>query len=503
VRFRRILPLLLLARLAAAQATDTTQRGPGARVSGVVYDSIARAPLAGAMVQLVAADNPASFSRTTSSDSRGGFAFDAVPDGRYTLGFFHPMLDSLGIEPPARELVVRGERSGPADLAIPSAGRIQRAICGAGTLNGVIVGYVRDAVSRAPAAGVTVSVTWVELVITRRKLERRTPRLVATTSERGWFALCGTPRPGTIAIIAARGADSTDLIDVDMLAEGFMRLELYIGPARWVAGVDTVPPGDTLPRPPRLLHTGAGTLRGTVVNAEDGQPVAGARVGITGGPQARANARGEWTIADAPVGTRMLEARGVGFYPVRVPVNVLDDGAPLRVALSTTQSVLDTVRVTATRMTARERAGFDDRRRHGQGHYLTAEDIARRQLTVTSDLFRLMPGIRVDRNANITARGAVLDWCAPSFYIDGQYVAELDASDIDAWVRPSEITGVEVYTGISAPAEFQLGGKGCGSIVIWTNLEEGGKQPLTRKRLIAGLAVTMFGVLLAVLLGRR
>lgn len=502
MRFRRILPLLLLARLAAAQVTDTTRAGPNTRVSGVVYDSIAQAPLAGAMVQLVAADSPASFSRTTSSDSRGRFAFDAVPDGRYALGFIHPMLDSLGIEPPQRDVVVRGERSVRADLAIPSAERLQLAICGPGALNGVVIGYARDALSRAPVAGVTVSVTWVELVISPRRLERRTPRLVATTSERGWFALCGTPRPGTIAIIAALGADSTDLIEVDMPAEGFMRRDLYLGPARWVAGADSVPRGDTLARPPRRLHTGAGRLSGTVVNAVDGQPIAGARVGIANGPQARANERGEWTIADAPVGTRVLEVRGVGFYPVRLPVHVLDDAAPVRVALSTTQSVLDTVKVTATRMMDRERAGFEDRRRRGQGHYLTAEDVAQRQPILTSDLFRVMPGVRVDSRANITTRGG-LGWCAPSFYIDGHYVPDLNAGDIDAWVQPSEITGVEVYTGISAPAEFQPGANGCGSIVIWTNLDDAGKQPLSRKRLLVGLGVTLVGVLFAVLMGRR
>ena len=502
MRFRRILPLLLLARLAAAQATDTT-RPPAAQVGGVVYDSIARAPLAGAMVQLVTADNPASFSRATSSDARGRFTFDAVPEGRYTLGFFHPMLDSLGIEPPERELAIHGERSVHVDLAIPSPERLQLAICGAGTMGGVIVGYARDAQSRTPAPGVTVSVTWVELVIKPRKVERRLPRLVATTSERGWFALCSMPRPGTIAIIASRGADSTDLIEVEMPAEGFMRRELYLGPARWVSGADTTSRGDTLARPPRRLHTGAGTLSGTVVNATDGQPIAGARVGIAGGPETRANERGEWTIAGAPVGTRMLEVRGVGFYPVRLPVHVLDDAAPLRVALSTTQSVLDTVKVTATRMMDWQRAGFDDRRRHGQGRYLTAEDVARRQPIVTSDLFRVMPGIRVDRDANIIARGGSLAWCPPSFYIDGQYVEELKAGDIDTWVRPSDIIGVEVYTGISAPAEFQPAVKGCGSIVIWTNIDEAGKRHLSKRQLMVGLGVTLVGVLLGVLLARR
>jgi len=40
--------------------------------------------------------------------------------------------------------------------------------------------------------------------------------------------------------------------------------------------------------------------------------------------------------------------------------------------------------------------------------------------------------------------------------------------DVDTWVRPNEIAGIEVYTGDMVPIEFQRGLSGCGSIVIWT-----------------------------------
>jgi hypothetical protein len=44
----------------------------------------------------------------------------------------------------------------------------------------------------------------------------------------------------------------------------------------------------------------------------------------------------------------------------------------------------------------------------------------------------------------------------------------MDTSDIDTWVKPSEIAGIEVYSGTMVPGEFQEGLRGCGSIVIWT-----------------------------------
>jgi len=151
-----VILVALLARPAAAQSRDTTPRTAGTVVSGVVRDSIAREPLAGAMVQLVGADSLARYGRTTVSDAQGRFAIADVPVGRYTLGFFHPMLDSLGVLPGLLQVFVNGNRPVRADLAIPSPARLRAAICGprpAADSGAVIVGTVRDARDRTPAAG--------------------------------------------------------------------------------------------------------------------------------------------------------------------------------------------------------------------------------------------------------------------------------------------------------------------------------------------------------------
>lgn len=61
------------------------------RITGTVYDSLyARAPLAGATVVLIEG------SRYVTSDSRGRFGFDSVPEGRVSLSFMHPVLDCSG-----------------------------------------------------------------------------------------------------------------------------------------------------------------------------------------------------------------------------------------------------------------------------------------------------------------------------------------------------------------------------------------------------------------------
>jgi hypothetical protein len=445
--------LALIAPFADGQATAVVAAAPGATINGVVRDSIARAPLAGAIVQLVATDGTERAGRTVMADSLGRFTIADVPEGRYALGFFHPMLDSLGLEPTLREVSVTGRLSVRADLGTPSPARLRAAICGAQALtdsSGLLVGIVRDARDAEPAAGAEVIGQWNELSFTATGLVRSTPRLVATTKEKGWFALCGVPTAGLMALSASRGADSTDVIDLQLPANGFLRHDLYLGPAR----------------------TGQGRLTGVVVSAADGRPLGGARVGMADGPQTRANERGEWTLVEAPAGTRLLEVRAVGFYPERRPVDVVAGAPPVRVALSTLKAVLDTVRITAARVRDRHLSGFEQRRHTSLGRFLTREDISRRNATVTSDLLRTMPGLQVTRSefgdAVVTMRGAFGGRCAPAMYIDGQYLALIGPEDLDSWVRPEDIAGIEVYTGAGVPPQFQQAFHGCGSIVVWT-----------------------------------
>ncbi|MEP6730824.1 MAG: carboxypeptidase regulatory-like domain-containing protein [bacterium] len=480
MRLPAFLLLAAFARLTNAQTPDTTHRASGASVSGVVQDSIARTVLAGAMVQLVAADSGVRFGRSAISDSLGRFVIDDVPDGRYTLGFFHPMLDSLGVAPPLREVVVNGRKPVTTALAIPSPMRLRSAICGAQTATdssagGVLVGIVRNAADGAPIAGVTVIGDWLEVTLSVKGTVRRVPRLVATTAENGWFAMCNVPSGGMMGLIASHGADSTDRIDVQVPTTGFVRRELYLGPTRTVVADvvrDSAQRADSSARAPRRVHMGDGRLSGTVVTAVDARPLRDAQVSITDGPTTRTNERGEWTLADAPAGTRMLEVRAVGYYPDHRRVDVVAGALPLRIQLSTLKAVLDTVRITASRLTDRHLSGFEERRRTGNGHYLVAADIAQRRPLTTTDIFRAMSGVRVDGprgdTASVLVRGTVADWCQPSIFLDGHLFAHFNGADLDNLVSPEQIAAIEVYTGTTAPPQWQQGMSGCGSIVIWT-----------------------------------
>jgi hypothetical protein len=434
----------LFAGIMEAQSPSTNSSS-GATVSGAVFDSIARMPLAGAIVQIVAADAPSRFERSVTADSLGRFALNNVPDGAYAVGFFHPLLDSLGVEAPLKKLTVNGGRSIRVDLAIPSPMRLKAAICkqSPSDSSAMITGIVRDSKTEAPASEVSVWGEWLELSIGTRGVSQSVQRVRAVTSDNGWFALCNLPASGTIALVAIRGVDSTGVLELPVPAEKFMRRDLYVGVARR-----------------------DGRLRGTVAAAAGGKPVANAQVSVVDGPQTRTNDRGEWTLTDAPTGSRMLEVRALGYYPDRRRVDVVAASPPIDVRLSTLRAVLDTVKIVASRL--RNDEGFEQRRRAGMGRFITAEDFKRFPVIETSDFFKRLPGFRHDGSREqIQMRGA-FGWCAPAIFIDGHELSFMAAEDIDDWVPPHKVAGIEVYSEGTAPPQFHPGLRGCGSIVVWT-----------------------------------
>jgi hypothetical protein len=464
----------LFARLAGAQA-NTARTDQGTTVSGVVRDSIAHTTLANAMVQLVARNDPSGFTRTAVSDSLGRFLLTDVPLGAYNLGFFHPLLDSLGVEAPLRDVYVDAYKPVIADLAVPSPARLRSAICGpqaARDSGAVIVGFVRDAQNGSPVAGVTVAGEWLEFALSRTGLARQVGRRSATTAETGWFALCDVPNGGSVALVASKGADSTGLIEVQIPPEGFVRRELSLGPAQTEVVSAVAQSAVAVAPTTRRIHVGNNRLSGTVVSVAENRPLAGAAVTIIDGPQTRTNEKGEWTISNAPGGARMIEVRAIGYYPLQRHVNVMTGGAPVQLALSTLKAVLDTVKIRASRLANVDDGGFERRRRMGNGRFITVEDVLRFSPIVTSDMFRRVPGVQFGLDPMgqkfIQVRGVFEPWCSPAIFIDDHNMSSLTVDDIDDYVPPQNIAGIEVYPESTAPPQFQTGLRGCGSIVIWT-----------------------------------
>ncbi|HTE43794.1 MAG TPA: carboxypeptidase-like regulatory domain-containing protein, partial [Gemmatimonadaceae bacterium] len=108
-------------------------RLPAQTIAGRVYDSVAKAPLAGATVTLVPQSLASATRMLATTDSTGHYTLNNVLPGRYILGFYHAVLDSIGIEQPFVHVQVdsgRGATSLRADLGVPGPTQILRAICG-------------------------------------------------------------------------------------------------------------------------------------------------------------------------------------------------------------------------------------------------------------------------------------------------------------------------------------------------------------------------------------
>lgn len=447
--------VVLLTTVAGAQRPTVVRDPVRATVRGVVRDTLARRPLAGALVQLAGDDSTSSFTRSARSDSLGRYAIDSVPVGRYAIGFLHAQLDSLGLQVPARTIRVRNRRDVRTNLSTPSANELSVAFCGAArAVGGLVLGVVRDARNGRPIAGATVTGEWVEFTLTRGDLQRRQPVQADTTSEIGTYALCGVPSAGSVYVRAIVGSDSTDQLDLHAPSSGVLRRDLFVGAS-------------------------TGMLSGVAMTADSTRPLAGALVRVAGGTPVRANARGEWRLLDAPAGTRTLEVRAIGYYPARIPVDVVTGAAPVRAELSTFQAMLDTVRVIASRVADRSEGGFERRMRSTPGHFITEADIAKRPNLWASDILRMAPGARLEGSGIdrwISVRGMFGGRCVPSVYVDGMYMFTLSADELDAIVTPSRIRGIEIHVGTVTPIEFQQSIDSCGAIVIWTKGAPAGRR---------------------------
>ncbi len=462
--------LVVASRGAVAQAT------PNGSISGVVRDSVSRAPMPGAVVQ-VSADAPTPpFTRAARSDSLGRYRIADVPPGRYSVGFLHARLDSLGVQASVQVVRVVAGRDAPVDLVTPTARLLRAAYCRNAPARGALVlGVVRRASDGSAVENAEVVGEWLEFAMRGGRLDRQQPALYARTGEDGGYVLCDVPARGSVFVSASVGADTTDRIELVADRSGVMRRDLYVGPVRTLVTVDTTPVDDTLRMAPVRRRTGDAMLRGRVLTAEGGQPLAGASVRVVDGAHARTNARGEWVIAGVPAGTRVLEVRAIGYYPRQLPVDAVSGAPPLDVLLATFESVLDTVRVSAA-PGDRSGGGFASRSRTGgMGTFLDASAIRARGGVTTGDLFRSMNGVRIDGaglERTLNVRGA-FGYCTPAVYVDGLYMPIAYLDDLDLMAPRDRITGIEVYVGEHVPAEFQRALSGCGAVVIWTRPARG------------------------------
>ena len=238
-------------------------------------------------------------------------------------------------------------------------------------------------------------------------------------------------------------------------------------------------------------------IRGTVFDTRD-LPVALVNVTVAGGPSAVSDDSGHFRLEISHRNKVVFDLRRVGYTPSRFS---LSEGGDTSVAILMLPGVqqLAAVDVKAKGTVAPTLVGFEDRMRArqkaaGAGYFVTAADIEARNTTRATQSVENVPGVNVRRtslNAYAIYGRAVGTGgeCLATVWLDGvqiaggsqpvydrirkRVVASQEATEIDAYLLPQEIAGVEVYArGIMAPPQFLPPGDPnaarCAVVAFWT-----------------------------------
>ena len=475
---------LLLGYLPFALAAQQRVR---ARIVGTVFDSLSQHGLSGAMVRIVRADDP-SVGRSVTTDALGGFVYDSVPAGTWLASFLHPVLDSLRLEPGMVRIDITEAGALSVPLSIPSARTLVALSCRGPVAAdmGVIVGDVRRAGDDAALVGATVEVTWPEWVLQKGRMVTDQRVRTATTDSLGHFAVCGAPSGGTMRAIAWSGADTSGAVEVSTTESGYGILDFAIAPVERVRVRVDSGAGTALFA---TVRRGRASVRG-VITTMDRRPLANAIVRVLGsGTQVRTNAAGVFTIVDAGAGTQTVEARAIGYQPLRKPVRLADGAATtvdLRLPIQRVQ--LDTVRVVAGRELPIEIRSIERRWRTGTGTIMDGNLVRDRSNLFVTDALRGVSGVTVRQvggfGQTVWMRASNGEECQASVIFDGAQLPPSQAASIsiDELARREDITAIEVYPRPSMiPGEFTSMVSGCGVIAIWTKRGTSGVTPVKPK----------------------
>jgi protocatechuate 3,4-dioxygenase beta subunit len=451
---------------------------PGfAAVAGSVTDSIhGGIPLQGAVIKI------GDTNRQGTTDANGRFQIDSIPPGPHSLSLTHPLLDTLGIAITTRAVTFPADKTLAVEMAVPSAqGVLERSCAAAWRARGpsALVGKVLDADNDKPLPGAKVTLVWYELSLTTLKKQPVVRTQIAGSD--GTYRICALPAGVNGSVQAEFNGQKTAEVRIvidETNPLGFQSLRIGTTTVADVPAADTTPRAPGAPKaeavPPRLR--GPARLTGRVINAA-GAPVANARVDIQGtGAATLSRQDGSFGFSDLPSGTQSLIVRQLGFEPVETAVE-LSARAPktVTVTMSKPARVLETVAVTAEASKAGlDQVGFNRRQKNGFGYFMDTEAIEQRQATRMTDLFRTIPSLRVVPSGMdyVVESGRDATGGCVRYVVDGSPYQALFAGDIDRLMPPQDVAAVEVYTGSSAPAEFQApGNSSCTVIVMWSRFK--------------------------------
>ncbi len=303
--------------MAVAPLSGQADESSTGTVVGLVYDSTASAPLAGARVALMGTD------QVGESGEDGQFRLDGIPAGEYDVAFFHPRLGVLGVNGAPQRVAVFAGRISDAYLAVPSRETIMGAWCsaepGAGPVS--IGGVITDALTGVPLPRAVVKV----LGDRQGALRSRPVLAEARTESDGGYLICNLP--GAAGMLVQVEFGTSENLPRQIAANGPQVLDLSIPISEPV------------------------TITGSVVDYASQEPLHSARVQLLGTDfSTLTDSAGKFGLSGLPPGRQTIETSHLG-YATRVDSLTVfsNEALGLEIVLATEAIALDPIVVTGRR----------------------------------------------------------------------------------------------------------------------------------------------------------
>jgi predicted pyridoxine 5'-phosphate oxidase superfamily flavin-nucleotide-binding protein len=208
----------------------------------------------------------------------------------------------------------------------------------------------------------------------------------------------------------------------------------------------------------------------------------------------RTDSLGHFALSGIPKGTYRVNIRRVGYSAISINAQFSGkDTLDADIALMALAVTLDTVSVKGDENGHLKFLEFESRRVHGQGSYLTREDIAKERDRQLGEIVAKIPGIKLNRygaessvaSARYTGFGRGGDAmdrrkgapraCYAQVYVDDVRVFGSDPGEalfnINT-IQPSSIQAIEYYGSRSeTPIKYASYRADCGTLLIWTRIE--------------------------------
>jgi hypothetical protein len=216
---------------------------------------------------------------------------------------------------------------------------------------------------------------------------------------------------------------------------------------------------------PSRARNAAGVLVVQVGDAATGTFIVDAQVRLPSvGRVSRTKWDGEATFGGLGEGRYRVEVRAIGYAPGDVDVLLTSDTMPVHFNLERVPKDLDTVRVSASKVTRGLRE-FEERRKHGLGRFFTDSVLANQRAKDPLTFLAEVPGFRVIAGRGIARKLVYRDECL-RVYLDG---FELNRDIELESLRLEEFGGIEVYSPATVPVQYRTYGSGsCAVVLFWT-----------------------------------